>query len=76
MRFGTGLLLLALIVIVPAAIRAEEPALDSMTHLTIEPDAGPGGLIVRGADSRLQLLVTGRDGAGRVFDLTTRATFG
>jgi len=54
---------------------AEEPALDSMAQLTIEPDAGPGGLLVRGADSRLQLLVTGRDGTGRVFDLTTRATF-
>lgn len=75
MRVWSGLIFLVAIVVAPMAIRAEEPALDSMTHLTIEPDAGSGGLIVRGADSRLQILVTGRDATGRVFDLTTRATF-
>ncbi len=75
MRVWSGLFFFVAMLIAPAATRAEEPALDSMTHLTIEPDAGPGGLIVRGADSRLQLLVTGRDASGRVFDLTTRATF-
>jgi len=75
MRSWTGLLFVLAVVIATPAIRADEPVLDLMTQLAIEPDGGTSGLVVRGADSRLQLLVTGRDSTGRVFDLTSKAEF-
>ncbi len=75
MRIWLELLFIIALAGVPAGVRAEEAAVDGMTLLAIEPDGGDGGLVVRGADARLQLLVTGRDADGRAFDLTTRAVF-
>ena len=75
MRIWEGILFIVAILIAPATIRADEPAPAGMTQLAIEPDGGPSGLVVRGADSRLQILVTGRDAAGHIFDLTTEAVF-
>ncbi len=71
---GTGFLAVVVALAAATAVRADQPALDSMTQLAI---AGHRirGLVIRGADSRRQLLVTGRDSQGREFDLTTRVTW-